>query len=573
MNRQGLFDEIMPVSRTSTEIQKTGLWGRLKPVYEEALAPCRESCPLGTDIPLFISYIREKDFRRAKEVVLSENPFPGICGRVCHHPCQEVCNRKEYDLNVEIRALERFLGDYPFHHIPILENRDPKRIAIVGSGPAGLSCAYFLSRLGHKVTIFEKEKNLGGLLYYGIPSYRLPREVVQKEIQTLLALNPILKLNSELKGNEILSLLSSFDYVFLGSGLCQAKELKVKGADKKGLYYGFEFLRNVKAVKEEVRRAIVIGGGDVAMDAARTIRRLKPDAKVSIFAPEKVDELPALRENLEETREEGIDIIGGYLPFSFEGKKKIEVVIFQATEVKRNEDTGELIFIPKHEEREELADIVIVCIGQKVKPETNLMELVDKKGFVSIDGRGETNVKKIYAGGDMIGQKASVSHALASGKKAAISIDMDAKGLNLDIKEFTIGANNSVSFKKYLGLEKKNTKKVIGFQLLNTIPSDKTTPVAIKKENPENRAKDFREVARTIEEEEAIKESERCLSCGQCKRCNLCFYLCPDVSVIKREDGLYEVDYGYCKSCGICARTCPCHIIELVEKDGGTVIG
>ena len=572
MRRQGLFEEIMPLSRVSTETQKTGLWGSLKPMYEEGVGPCREACPLANDIPLFISQLKNGELEKAKETILFENPFPSICGRVCYHPCQESCNRRELDSPIAVRAIERFLGDHASYHIPLLEVRNPKKIAIVGSGPAGLSCAYFLLRLGHKVSIFEMGDSLGGLLRYGIPDYRLPKEVVEREIKMLLALNPEVQLKRKVKKDDLFSMLKVYDYVFLAPGLTEAKRIGIEGGEKEGVYYGLEFLKNRSCLEGSVKRAVIIGGGDVAMDAARTLRRLRPKAEVSIFSPETIDSLPALKENVEETKEEGIDIIGGYLPVSFEGKKRIDSVIFQATEVRKSY-TGEIIFIPKNERREEKVDAVIICIGQRVNHEIFDRDLFEEKGFLKVDEKGRTNVERLYGGGDVTGQKASISDAIASGKRAAIFIDMKAKGLELPIEELRVGSKNSVSFRKYVNLEKKNLKKVIFFPYLNTLVIEREKGLEIEKENPVERIRDFREVVRTSGLEEVRKEGGRCLSCGQCKGCDLCFYLCPDVSVIKKEEGLYEVDDNYCKSCGICAKTCPSHIIEMVERDGGASIG
>ncbi|MCS7280680.1 MAG: FAD-dependent oxidoreductase [Desulfobacterota bacterium] len=569
MRRPVPFEELMPISRVSTEIQKTGLWGKLKPLYQEGIGPCRESCPLGTDIPLFVSFVKEGDFVRAKETILFENPFPAVCGRVCYHPCETSCNRREFDSSVLVRALERFVGDHISFHIPISESKNSKKVAIVGSGPAGLSCAYFLLRLGHRVTIFEKERNLGGLLRWGIPPYRLPKEVLEREISRLLALNPKIELKREISGNEILSLLREFDYVFLGVGLGEPKTLNVEGAEKKGIHYGFEFLKNRTIAEDEVWDVVVIGGGDVAMDAARTVKRLRPKATVRIFAPETVDSLPALKENFEEAKEEGIEIEGGYVPIAFRGREGVESVIFRETEVRRDPMTGDLVFNPKDGIIEAKADTVIVCIGQR--PEKKLVEsgFIEGRGFILTDRMGRTKIKGIYAGGDVTGQKASVSDALSSGKKAAIAIDMDAKGLEIPPEELSLGQKGSVSFKKYLDLEKKNVKKVVFFSDLNTLVIEREPEAKIWKEPPKERIVDFREVSRTLEELDAKSEASRCLTCGQCRKCDLCFYLCPDVSVKRKDEGLYEVNEDYCKSCGICVRTCPSHVIEMVEKNGG----
>lgn len=572
MRGQSFLEEIIPVSRTSTELQKTGLWGKLKPVYEEGIGPCRYSCPLGNDIPLFLSYIKEGDFGKAKEVLLFENPFPGICGRVCQSPCEKRCNRGEYDWPISIRALERFAGEYPLYSVPVSISKNPKRIAIVGAGPCGLSCAYFLLRLGHNVTIFDKWNDLGGLLRYGIPAYRLPKQILDRDLKVLYGLHPDLRLGRSLTKDDVLSLLDSFDYVLLAPGLWKAKNLSAKGIEKDGVHYGFNFLIGEETLKREIKKAIVIGGGDVAMDVARTIRRIRPQAEVKIFAPEKLEELPALEENVQETKEEGIEIVGGYIPVSFEGRNYLRAVVFQATEVGRDADTGELVFKLMNDRIEEPTDIAVICVGQVAGEELKIEGLFDKRGLITVDQKGRSSLNRVYAGGDIVGQKASVSHAIASGKKVAIAIDMEAKGLEIDLKELTLGEDGAISFKKYLGLERKNLKKVIGFSELNTILIEGALQLQVKKEEPLERILDFREVTDTIGTQEAISESKRCLLCGQCRRCDLCFYLCPDISISKRKEGLYEVDRDHCKSCGICAKTCPSHVIELVENES-TALG
>lgn len=568
MNQLRFYEELIPVSRINTEVFKTGLWGKKRPIYVEGIAPCRISCPAGTDIPLFISFVSKGDFDSALKTILLENPLPSVCGRVCYHPCQANCNRGNFDEPIEIRALERAVGEYGSTKIEIFENQSPKRIAIIGSGPASLSCAFFLLRLGHRVTIFEKEEELGGMLRYGIPPYRLPKDVLNRELARILSLGPEIKTGTKIEGSLLEKLLSSHDFVFLGVGLSIPKRLSIKGIEKEGIYYGLDFLKERIKPQAQDKEAVIIGGGDVAMDVARTLRRYNREMKITICAPEEIEELPALKENLEEVLEEGIEIIGGYLPTVFEGERKVREVRFERVRVLKEGE--ELKFFVKEGEGISVkADIAVICVGQS--PEMVFsMELFSEKGFIKVDEMGKTPIKNLYAGGDIIGGKAAVVDAIASGKKAALAIDMASKGLNrwggLMIKE-----NHSFSFASYIGNERANLKKVVPFEDLNVISIEKAPSLKVPKENKEERVKDFREVSKSFDRKDVEKEAKRCLSCGLCKKCDLCFLLCPDISIEKEEEG-FKIKDEYCKACGICARICPTHIIEMVEKDEGTSI-
>lgn len=559
------YERIVPVSKTSTEAFKTGLWGRKKPFYREGVGPCREACPCGIDIPYVLSRVSEGDFDGALRWVLLENPFPGICGRVCYHPCELSCNRGQLDESVSIRNLERAISEYGTANPQKHGFSKQKRVAIVGAGPAGLSCAYFLLMMGYKVSIYEKEGELGGLLRYGIPPYRLPKRVLDMELQRLLSLQPEVHTGVEVDAYLLGKLLDDYDYVFLALGLQEPRRLGVEGEQKQGVVYGLPFLKGKLQHDVRGQRAVVIGGGDVAMDVARKLVRMDPTRKVSIYAPETLTELPALKENLAETLEEGVEIEGGMIPVSIEGDGRVESVKFVDAKVERDPSTCGLRFLKGENMKEVQADLVVICIGQIPKASVLGSEVLDQRGFVFADPYGRTKIERLFAGGDMVGLRAAVADAIASGKRAAMAIDMELRGCG-ELELPFLGQGRSPSFSHYLGLDRKERKKVIPFKDLNTVPIPFSPSLKAEKEAPEERRKDFREVSKRITQERAKEEAGRCLSCGLCKGCDLCFLLCPDVCVLKRDERSFFVKEEYCKACGVCARVCPCNVLEMVDR-------
>ncbi len=567
-------------SRGSTEIFKTGQWSSKKPFYIEKISPCREACPAGNDISGFLSLAAEKDFDHALEALLQENPLPGVCGRVCYHPCQAECNRGRYDEAVEIRSLERVIAEagtaLPKMFSPVAP--DPKNIAVIGSGPAGLSAAYFLARLGHKVKIFEKFNEPGGVLRYGIPDYRLPKNILKKEIDRIIALGIDIETDVNIDGKMLDNIKSAYDFLFLSVGAWIPRKAGALGENTQDVLYGLDFLsdRNNRERYKDKRHVVVIGGGDVAVDVARVALRLcAPGVKVTMIAPEALDDFPAIPENIKEAREEGVKMIGRYKPAEFiVTDRGLEQIRLSRTKVRKDPKTGIYTMTPARGKDLILeADLAIVAIGQTSHVESFPSEILDgDSGRVFVNEFGMTRIGNIYAGGDLIRQRPAVVDAIASGKKAAFAIHLQASGGRSEeiMSLLQLGAGSSLSFQAYMDSREKvpnelfkPLKTVVQFSELNTLLYRKTPPNLGEKIPPKLRIEGFEEVSKGLDVSNAIEEAKRCFYCGKCIRCDLCFLLCPDISIIKAGNDGYIVKTDYCKGCGICATSCPRHVIEM----------
>ncbi|OQX56677.1 MAG: 4Fe-4S ferredoxin [Candidatus Cloacimonas sp. 4484_209] len=494
-------------------------------IEKTGTSPCTIACPAGIAVQGYIALTSQGKFKEALEVIRERMPFPSVCGRVCHHPCEEKCNRNEIDEPVAIRPLKRFLADWGRSHKeekpkPVPIKRDEK-IAIVGAGPAGLTAAQDLRMMGYPVTVFESSERPGGMLLSTIPSYRLPEDTAEYDIERILANGIEIKTGITIgKDISLGELRNNYKAIFIAIGAQNAKKLRIEGIENKGVLYGIPFLKDVKIGKGKVskKRVIVIGGGNVAIDCARSALRL--DAKsVDLVCLEtrdltSKDRMPAHKWEIEEAEEEGVKIHGCWGPKKILSKngKVIGLEIVKCTSVYEGEARR---FSPKFDESkvEKIdGDIVIIAIGQE--PDFEGFKSIEKnpwKTFKVDPITLETNVKGIFAGGDVALGPASVVEAVGQGHEAAVSIDRFILGK--DLKE---------------GREKEIKEAKLPEREIEPKKRQK-----LHKREPLLRIKDFKEIEIGYEDERiAIEEAKRCLNCGTCSLCLQCVVACKANAII-----------------------------------------
>ncbi len=531
----------------SSLANKTGNWRTERAVYVERLPPCSDACPAGEDIQAWL-YEGESGgdgYERAWRKIMEDNPFPAIMGRVCYHPCETACNRAQLDEAVGINSVERFLGDEAIERDWKIEppaKSSGKRVLIIGAGPSGLSAAYHLRLLGHEVTIHDAGTAVGGMMRFGIPKYRLPREVLDAEAERILALGVELEL--ERRCENVLESMreGGFDAAFLAVGAHIGKRAYVPAGEAAHIVDAVSMLRSMEgeAPPQLGRRVVVYGGGDTAMDAARTAKRLGATDAVVVYRRTR-ERMPAHDFEVEEASEEGVLMRWlSTIKRAEEGRVTIERM--ELDEDGFPQPTGEL------EELE--ADSVVLALGQEA--DLSLLEGVPgiavDDGVVEVEANMMTGHDGIFAGGDMVPAERTVTVAVGHGKRAARNIDRWLRGVPH---------------------EAAPERQLAGFDTLNTwYYAD-----APRTEQPEleiaRRRSTFEEVVGGLDESNALFEARRCLSCGNCFGCDNCFGLCPDNAVLKLEgvENGYEIDLDFCKGCGICVAECPCGAIEMVPED------
>ena len=526
----------------SSLANRTGSWRTFKPVYVDRLPPCNAACPAGENIQGWLYHAESGDYEAAWRALTENNPLPAIMGRVCYHPCEGACNRQHVDEAVGINSIERFLGDEAIKRgwtFTKPATRSGKKVLVVGAGPSGLSAAYHLARLGHSVEIHEAGPYAGGMLRFGIPKYRLPREVIEAEVQRILDLGVTLKLNCKVARIET-AMQEGFDAAFLAVGAHIGKRAYIPAGTAAKMVDAISVLRSMEGEEKPQlgRRVVVYGGGNTAIDVARTVKRM--GAEPIIVYRRTRDKAPAHDFEIEEALQEGV-MVKWLSTIKHADAGEIMIEKMKLDEKGFPQPTGEF-------EKLE-ADSVVLALGQDV--DLGLLEGVPglevKDGVVQVGPNMMTGRAGIFAGGDMVPSERTVTVAVGHGKKAARHIDAWLKGT------------------EYVPPPKH---EIAGIEKLNTWYYSEAPHVVRPTLDVLRRQSSFDEVVQGLDETNALFEARRCLSCGNCFECDNCYGVCPDNAVIKLGPGKrFQFNYDYCKGCGVCAAECPCGAIKMAPEE------
>jgi NADPH-dependent glutamate synthase beta subunit-like oxidoreductase len=542
---------ILSVSLQSTLWNKTGTWRYLRPSYITRRAPCSKACPIEQDISFYLTSLADGKPEEAWREILESNPFPSTCGRVCHHPCERDCNRKDYDEPLAINSLERFLGDWGIKEGSLDGRGIPKkkeRVAVVGSGPAGLSCAYFLARGGYGVTVFEAMQEPGGMLRYGIPKYRLPRKILNQEISRIQSLGVEIRTGKRMGGNFGAEELKPYAAVFLATGAWAEQKPKLPGDDLPGVWHGLSFLREVNSGKKILlgKRVVVVGGGNTAIDSARVAWRL--GSKVTVLYRRAKADMPAIPDEIEEAGKEGVEFVFQAAPARIVGKRKAQEIHCLRTKPGKPDASGRRSPVLIQGSGFSLkADSVVLALGERADLSFLPEGMKRGDGLISIDPWGRTTLPGFFAGGDAATGQGYVSQAIASGKRGAQAIDRYLRGKTENPEE--------------------DDREVVTPDKINLDYFPLKQRVKLSSLGMKGRTKSFAEVHQGLSPSQARGEAERCFSCGNCIQCNVCLMVCPDVAIsFLSKEGKYLIDYDHCKGCGICAVECPRSAMKLEEE-------
>ena len=512
-----------------------------RPVYLDLLPPCNAGCPAGENIQAWLGFTQAGQHEQAWRQLVADNPLPAIHGRVCYHPCESVCNRTHLDSEVSIHAVERFLGDlalergWQFDAPPA---RTARRVLVVGAGPSGLSAAYHLARLGHQVEIHDASDEPGGMMRYGIPAYRLPREVLDGEVARLTALGVRITCGHRVTDLAAERRDGGFDAVFVAVGAHLSKHVDIPARDASRIIDAVSFLRDVASGGHPVigRQVAVYGGGNTAMDAARVAKRLGASDTTIVYRRTRA-QMPAHEEEAQEAEREGVRINWLHTITAFDGPE-MTVEVMELDDSGFPQPTGQLETLS--------ADTLILALGQDA--DTGFLRQLPgvefkKDGTVVVSASMMTGSPGVFAGGDMVPAERTVTVGVGHGKKAARFIDAYLRG-----EEPARPPKHNLA----------------DFGLLHPWYFTDAGRRSQPERPPGERVGDFAEVVGGLSADQAVYEAGRCLSCGNCFECDGCLGACPEDAVIKLGPGhRYRFDYDRCTGCGTCYEQCPVHAIEM----------
>ena len=529
----------------SSLANKTGSWRTERPVYVNRLPPCNHQCPAGEDIQGWLFHAESGDYQAAWRLLTQDNPLPAIMGRVCYHSCESACNRAKLDSAVGINSVERFLGDEALRQGWGFDAPAPetgKTVLVVGAGPSGLSAAYHLRRMGHAVTVIEAGDKPGGMMRFGIPKYRLPRDVLDGEVACIAAMGVTFRY-----GEKVTDIAASMadhhaDAAFLAIGAHIAKRAYIPAKDSARILDAVSVLRSMEGADQPMlgRRVVVYGGGNTAIDVARTARRLGATDAIIVYRRTR-EKMPAHDFELEEALEEGVKVKWlSTITGAEGGHLTIEKMVLDAEG--KPQPTGEYETLD--------ADSLVLALGQDVDMSllSGIPDLLTGDGVVQVDpDTMMTTHPGLFAGGDMAPGERNVTVAIGHGKKAARHIDVWLRGAAVP----TLAAQELASFDHLNTWYYTDAPKTVRPQL-----------------DLARRTAGFDEVQGGLTEATALFEARRCLSCGNCFECDNCYGVCPDNAVIKLGPGKgFTINLDYCKGCGICAAECPCGAIEMAAEE------
>jgi NADPH-dependent glutamate synthase beta subunit-like oxidoreductase len=542
--RAGPSSDITPLPDLVHGRSRAGPVRTERPVYVDLLPPCNSACPAGEDIQTYLAHVKAGEHERAWRVLVADNPFAAIHGRVCYHPCETSCNRAELDSAVSIHAVERFLGDlalqrrWQFDRPPV---RSGRRVLVVGAGPSGLSAAYHLARLGHDVEIRDAGPEPGGMMRYGIPAYRLPRDVLSGEVERIAQLGVRMIGDHRVVDLEAERREGGFHAVFVAVGAHLSKRVDIPARDAGPIVDAVSFLRSVASGEQPVigRRVAVYGGGNTAMDAARVARRLGAEEALIVYRRTR-EQMPAHEQEAEDAEREGVRINWLRTITEFEGPQ-LQVEVMELDESGYPQPTGRFETLA--------ADTVILALGQET--DTAFLRAVpgvefERDGTVKVSASLMTGCPGVFAGGDMVPAERTVTVGVGHGKRAAREIDAWLRGTSP---------------------ERPPKHPPATFDLLNLWYFGDAATRRQPELEPSARVEGFEEVLGGLTARDATFEASRCLSCGNCCECDGCLGACPEDAVIKLGPGhRYRFDYDRCTGCRACFEQCPVHSIEMFPE-------